>query len=119
MNAYLVDCFTDLESPVTQFYLFADSFQEALKKVAQRKDLAVLKEIQIFQDPKTVQIPTLATFYFVVSSKDQYQLQKLQIGVLAENVDIAFSLAVDSLDSNFKLTEFSLGEQRLAPFIST
>ena len=115
MNAYLVDCFTDLKSPVHQFYLFAASFQEAIDRVAHRKDLIILKEIQIFQDPKTFQIPTLATFYFTLSTKDQTEHQ---VGVLAENVDIAFSLAVDSLDAKTKLTGFYLGEQRLAPFIS-
>jgi len=118
MNAYLVDCFTDLESPVPQFYLFADSFQEALKKVVQRKDLVVLKEIQIFQDPKTVQIPTLSSFQFKISPMNTLREHRT-IGVLAENVDIAFSLILEHLTPHFKLVEFLLGEQRLAPFIST
>ena len=116
MNAYLVDFYSDLDTPYKIYYLFADSFQDVFKKIKEsdRKDLLCIKEIPLFQEPETITGPEVGIYYFDIIPSLKFKFPQKTIGVLAETIDLAFSFINSCMDEDSKIIEFSLGEQKLS-----
>ena len=117
MNAYIIeDFYSDL--PYTPFYLFAESLQDAFSKINRKNDLVSIKEIPLFQDPETLETTKLGVYYFEVIPSIEFKIPQRTIGVLAESVEIAFSIITECLDEDSKVVEFLLGEGRFSPYPS-
>jgi len=117
MFAYIIEDFYS-ELPYTPFYLFAESLQDAFAKISRKNDLISIKEIPLFQDPETLTTAKLGVFYFEVVPSLKFNFPQRTIGVLAENVEIAFSIITECLDDDSKVVEFFLGEGKFSPYPS-